>query len=78
MIDARTLDFYDRHVAQCIVEKYGFEERDAIRAFITSETYKLLNDPTLEIYTMSPLIVFDMWEAERITGNPRKSQYIRG
>ncbi len=78
MMDARRLDFYDRHVVRSIVEKYGFDERDAIRAFITSETYQLLNDPTLELDSMSPLIVFDMWEAEQITGNPRRSQYIRG
>ena len=24
------------------------------------------------------LIVFDMWESEKITGDPRRSQYIRG
>ena len=75
--DARTIDFYDRHVSQMISEKYGFDEKKAIRAFLESETYQMLINPELEICTLSPLIVFDMWECEKITGNPRRSQYIR-
>ena len=75
--DARMMDFYDRHVSQLIMEKYGFDEKRAIRAFMESETYRMLSDPETEIYTFSPLIVFDMWECEQVTGNPRCSQYIR-
>lgn len=75
--DARMLDFFDRHVSQLIVEKYGFDEKRAIRAFMESETYQMLSDPETEIYTFSPLIVFDMWECEQVTGDPRRSQYIR-
>jgi hypothetical protein len=37
----------------------------------------MLLDKTLEIYSMSPLAVFDMWENEKVTGNPRNSVYIR-
>lgn len=51
--------------------------KNAIRRFIESETYQMLCDPELEIYKMSPRIVFDMWESEQITGDPRNSQYIR-
>ena len=75
--DARMMDFYDRHVSQMIVEKYGFDEKRAIRAFMESETYRMLSDPETDLCTMSPLIVFDMWECERVTGDPRRSQYIR-
>jgi len=75
--DARTIDFYDRHVSQMIAEKYGFDEMKAIRAFLESETYRMLIDPELEICTLSPVAVFDMWECERVTGDPRSSQYIR-
>ncbi len=60
-----------------IIEKYGFDEMEAIRAFLESKTYKMLIDKDLEIYAMSPLIVFDMLEAEKICGDPRQSQYIR-
>jgi hypothetical protein len=76
-IGAGILDFYDRQVSQMIIDKYGFEERKALRAFLESETYELLLDSELEIYKMSPCIIFDMWESEQVTGNPRDSQYIR-
>ena len=76
-IPARTLDFFDRHVTKQIIEKYGFGEIEAIRSFINSETYQMLTDKELEIYKLSPRIVFDMWESEKITGNPRNSQYLR-
>lgn len=76
-VDIRTKNFFDRNVTRLIIEKYGFDEREAIRAFIESETYQMLIDPELEVYKMSPNIVFDMWESERITGDPRNSQYLR-
>jgi hypothetical protein len=76
-IPARTIDFFDRQVARLIIAKYGFEEMRAFRSFIESETYSMLIDPALEIYTMSPHIIFDMWESEQVTGNPRNSQYLR-
>jgi len=41
-------------------------------------TLQMLLDKEQEVYTMSPRIVFDMWESERTTGDPRNSQYIRG
>lgn len=76
-VAARTIDFFDRHVIRMIIDKYGFEEMEAIRGFLESQTYRMLIDKDLEIYTMSPRIVFDMWESEKITGDSRNSQYIR-
>lgn len=76
-LDARKLNFYDRQVIGMITEKYGLDDKASIRAFIESETYEMLLDIELEVYKMSPHIVFDMWESERVTGNPRNSQYIR-
>lgn len=75
--NVRTLDFFDRYNIKKIVEKYGFDEKTALRKFIISETYRMLADKELELYTMSPEIIFDMWEAEQITGNPRNSLYLR-
>ena len=75
--EARWRDFFDRHVAKLIVDKYGLDERVALNEFLQSESYRMLLDKTLKIYTMSPLVVFDMWENEKITGNPRNSVYIR-
>jgi hypothetical protein len=49
-ISSRTLYFRDREVVNMIVEKYDFEEKEAIRRFISSETYEMLIDPELEVY----------------------------
>lgn len=76
-VNARTKDFFDRHVTQMIVEKYGLDEMKAIRSFIHSETYQMLINPEMEVYKLSPRIVFDMWESEQVTGDPRNSQYLR-
>ena len=76
-IEARTRDFFDRHVTKLIVDKYGLDERVALKEFLKSEAYQMLLGNSLEIYSMSPLAVFDMWESEKVTGNPRNSVYIR-
>lgn len=76
-ISARTLDFFDRQVTQTISEKYGFSEISAIKSFIQSETYQMLSDPELELYKLSPRIIFDLWENEKVTGDPRNSLYLR-
>ena len=76
-LSARQIDFFDRQVGELMGEKYGMDDREAVRAFIESKTYQLLLDVESEVYTMSPHIIFDMWESEKITGDPRNSQYIR-
>jgi len=58
---------YDSEVIKLISEKYGF-----------SETYEMLSDFELEMWEFSPLVILDMWENEKITGDPRNSVYIRG
>lgn len=76
-LNARKRDFYDRQVSLLIIDKYGMDERKALREFLESETYGMLLDTETEVCTMSPYILFDMWESEKITGDPRNSQYIR-
>ncbi len=76
-VNARKLDFYDRQVSQLIIDKYGMNDKEAVRNFIESETYQMLLDTELEVYKLSPYVIFDMWESEKITGDPRNSRYIR-
>lgn len=76
-VDVNTLDFYDRVVSKCIMEKYGLPEKQALKKFVISETYQMLINPELEMWDFSPFGIFDMWEAEQVTGNPRNSLYIR-
>lgn len=71
------LNFYCKEVVEKIINKYGIEPIEALRQFVTSETYKMLANEKLEMWDFSPRGIFDMWEAERITGNPRNSLYIR-
>lgn len=72
------LDYYDEEVSALISEKYGFSPMDAFRRFVMSETYQMLANPNLEMWDFGPPGIFDMWENELITGDPRNSLYIRG
>ncbi|MBQ6470478.1 MAG: hypothetical protein IJJ33_00715 [Victivallales bacterium] len=74
---ARQMDFFDRHVTHAIMEKYGLDDLAAIRSFLQSETYQMLLDRETLLYTFSPLVIFELWEAEKVTGDPRNSVYIR-
>ena len=71
-------DYYDRQVIQKIIDKYGLEPMDAVRSFLTSETHAMLEDESYGLLSFPDRAVFDMWEAEQVTGNPRNSVYIRG
>ncbi len=68
--------YYDTEIVQMIVEKYGLHPMDALESYLQSETYRMFNDPDLEMIEFSPLGIFDMWECERVTGNPRNSLYL--
>ncbi len=72
------LDFYDRELVEKISEKYGLSHEQSLRKFIFSETYRMLSNERLEMWDFSPIGIFDMWECEQITGDPRNSIYIRG
>ena len=65
-----------REVTERIYEKYNIEQGEALRSFLGSETYAMLHDPKLEMYDIPPIGIFDMWEVEQVTGDPRNSLYI--
>ena len=77
-LSADRIIFFDKYVGKLIVEKYGLADKEALRLFISSETYQMILDTETELYKMSPYVLFDMWENEKVTGEPRNSQYIRG
>ena len=64
-------------ITKQICEKYGYDEQTALRNFTSSETCRMLKNPELEMWEFCPDIIFEMWECEQITGNPRNSIYIR-
>ena len=71
------IDYYDRQVIQCIIDKYGFNGMDAIRQFLCSETHSMLEDADNGMWAFPAYAIFDMWEAEKVTGDPRNSVFIR-
>ena len=76
-IPAYSLDYYNKEVIKRIMDKYGMNQMDASRAFLTSETHRMLEDAELAMWEFSERAVFDMWEVEKITGDPRNSSYLR-
>lgn len=71
------LDHYNKRVVQRIIDKYGMEQMDAARAFLISETHRMLENADMAMWEFSDLALFDMWEAEMVTGDPRNSEYLR-
>ena len=75
---AFALDYYNRCVIQRIIHKYGLSAIDAARSFLTAQTHAMLEDAEYAMWDFSERAIFDMWEAERVTGDPRNSIYLRG
>jgi hypothetical protein len=60
-----------------IAEKYKVSEENALYRYISSETYKIHADEENKLYWESPLVIWDLYQAEIETGNPRNSTYIQ-
>ena len=69
--------YYNKEIVNRIRIKYGVDLMNALRMFLSSQTYQMLTDEKLEMWKFSPIGIFDMWESEQITGNPRNSLYLR-
>ena len=72
-----SLDCYNKNVIKMIMEKYGLTEMEAAREFLMSETHRMLEDADMAMCEFSARAIFDMWEVEKITGNPRNSVHLR-
>lgn len=75
---ASILQNFDVEVSKMIAESRGVSELDGFRLFLDSETHRMLEEDELKLWHFSPLAIFDMWENEVATGNPRNSLYLRG
>ncbi|MBQ8510951.1 MAG: hypothetical protein IJ493_13700 [Clostridia bacterium] len=73
-----TLDYYNKCVIQRIIDKYNMKPMEATRSFLTSKIHEMLEDPEYAMWDYSERAIFDMWESEQVTGDPRNSVYIRG
>ena len=70
--------YYDGEVVKMIAEKYGYSHMEALRQFVMSKTHELLEDEDTGMTAFGAGAVFEIWEAEKITGSPQNSVYIRG
>lgn len=73
-----TMEGFDAQLALLISQARGIELMDGLRLFLGSETHEMLLDDDLKMWHFSPLALFDMWENEQATGDPRNSLYLRG
>ena len=76
--DPEIVDYYDVQVVRMIAEKYGFSQMESLRQFVLSRTHELLEDEETGMTAFGAGGVFDIWDAEKVTGDPRNSIYIRG
>ena len=76
-IENFSLDYYNKKVIQRIMDKYAMDQMTAAREFLTSETHKMLEDADMAMWEFSERAVFEIWESERITGDPRNSVHLR-
>ena len=68
---------FDAEVAGLIAKQRGISEMEGLKLFLGSETHRMLTDDEMKLWYFSPLVIFDMWENEIATGDPRNSLYLR-
>lgn len=76
-ISVFSLDCYNKNIIKMIMGKYGLTEMEAAREFLMSETHRMLEDADMAMWEFSDRVIFDLWEVEKITGNPRNSVHLR-
>ena len=76
-LDPSIVAYYDQEVVRMIAEKYGYAPMEALRQFVFSKTHELLEDEETGMTTFGAGAVFEIWEAEKVTGDPGNSVYIR-
>jgi hypothetical protein len=63
-------------IISLIVERNGMSEKDAVMAFYRSKIARKLSDENILLRRMSPSLLYELWNAERQTGNYKNSPYI--
>lgn len=77
-LEPEIIDYYNGEVVQMIVEKYGYSQMEALRLFVLSKTHEMLENEECGLTSFGAGAVFEIWENEKVTGDPRNSVYIRG
>ncbi len=77
-LEPEIIDYYNIEVAKMILAKYGMSPMEALRAFVCSQTHNMLENSELGMTDFGAEALFEIWECEKNTGNPRNSIYIKG
>lgn len=77
-LEAEVIDYYNNEVVMMISEKYGLDSMEAFKAFVNSKTHEMLENEECGMTDFGAEALFEIWECEKITGDPRNSVYIRG
>lgn len=77
-LEPEVIDYYNNEVVLMMTEKYGLSPMDALKAFVNSKTHEMLENVDYGMTDFGARAIFDIWECEKVTGDPRNSVYIRG
>lgn len=77
-LEPEVIDYYNNEVVMRIMEKYGLSQMNAFKAFVNSKTHEMLENEDCGMTDFGAEAIFEIWECEKVTGNPRQSIYIRG
>lgn len=77
-LEPEVIDYYNKEAVMLIMEKYGFNPMEAFKVFVQSETHEMLENEDCGMTDFGAKAIFEIWECEKVTGNPRNSIYIRG
>ena len=76
-LEPDVVEYYDQEAVRMICEKYGMQPMEALRTVVCSKTHEMLENADMGMTDFGAGALFDMWECEQITGDPRRSVYIR-
>ena len=77
-LEPEIVDYYDNEVVEMISDKYGLSKMDALKLFVCSKTHEMLENEDCGMTDFGAEAIFEIWECEKVTGDPKKSVYIRG
>lgn len=77
-LEPEILDYYNNEIVMMIAEKYGLSPMEALKAFVHSKTHEMLENVDCGMTEFGAEAIFEIWESEKVTGDPRNSVYIRG
>lgn len=77
-VDPEVLDYYNGEAVKLISEKYGVNNMDALKMFVCSKTHEMLENADCGMTEFGAQAIFEIWECEKVTGDPKNSVYVRG